>query len=460
MTAEVGRGRLHVGFAMVGTGYLRNFESAIAALLQRGHRVTLMVEQREDTPTTQRLLRRSGFDIRVTPAVQSRADALGLRLRSARDYWRYFDPRYASVPVMRERVGPLAPPGVFRLDTARPGLRRLVSAIVGGFEKRLPVPAPYVEEIRAVGPDVLLVTPLIYLGSSQVQWLRAAAKLGVPTAFCVHSWDNLTTKGVLHDTPSSVIVWNGAQRDEAVELLGVDRARCQVTGAHAFDHWFSMRPTLTRGEFLAKVGLPDGAPLILYLCSSRFIAKKESMWVERWVRALRAAGDERVRTASIVIRPHPQNAKQWGHWNSPDPGVTVFPTNGEIPAGDDERANFFHSMFYADVIVGLNTSALIEAAIFDKPVLSVASPKGAEFHETLHFEHLEKGLLIVARDHREHVRHIGDALDAPGPSDRCRQFVQEFVRPFGRECSAGERMADAVEALTETHLRARSRTGG
>jgi hypothetical protein len=461
MTADPGRVLLHVGFAMAGTGYLRNFESAIDALLRRGHRVTLLAEHRgANAAIIERLGRHSGFEIRVTPAVRSRWDALGLRMRSARDYWRYLEPRYASAPALKERVGPLAPPRVLRLDTAKPRLRRLVSGITGGLEKRLPVPPPYVEEMKAVRPDVLLVTPLIYLGSSQVQWIRAGRKLGVPTAFCVHSWDNLTTKGVLQDTPSAVIVWNAAQCDEAAEEHGVDRALCHVTGAPAFDHWFSMRPMLTREEFFDKVGLPARAPLILYLCSSRFIARNEAKWVERWIKALRCAADERVRTASILIRPHPQNAKQWGRWTSPDPAVQLFPKSGELPIGDDERANYFHSMLYADVIVGLNTSALIEAAIFGKPVLSVAEAKGAEYRETLHFGHLEKGLLIVARDHREHVRQIAEALRSPGFSDRCRQFVEEFVRPLGRDHSAGEHMADAVEKLARTGRGTRQQRNG
>jgi hypothetical protein len=227
----------------------------------------------------------------------------------------------------------------------------------------------------------------------------------------------------------------------------VDRARCQVTGAPAFDHWFSMRPTLSRQEFLDKVGLPSGASLILYLCSSRFIAKREAVWIDRWIRALRGADDERIRSASILIRPHPQNAKQWRRWPAPDPGVRVFPPAGEIPIDADERANYFHSLHYADVIVGLNTSALIEAAIFGKPVLSVAAPEKAKYRETLHFGHLEKGLLIVARNLREHVTQVAGALSTPGPSIRCQQFVEEFVRPLGREHSAGEGMADAVETL-------------
>ena len=442
------RRNLHVGFVMESTAYLRSFESAIAELLERGHRVTLLVEHRNALATIiQRLSRYPGFDIRVTPAIWSRWDALGLRLRGARDYWRYCDPLYATVPVLKERVDALAPPRIFRLDAAAPRLRTLVSRLVGEFERRLPVPPQYLDEIQAVSPDVLLLTPLIYLKSSQVQWLRGARKLGVPTAFCVHSWDNLTTKGLLHDVPSAVMVWNTAQCEEAVALHGVDRARCQVTGAPAFDHWFSMRPTLSRAEFLDKIGLPGGAPVILYLCSSRFIAKREAVWIESWIRAVRSANDERTRSASILVRPHPQNAGQWQHWQSPDPAVQVFPPAGESPIADDGRANYFHSLHYADVVVGLNTSALIEAAIFGKPVFSVAAPEQAKYRETLHFAHLEKGLLTVARNLGEHVAQIADALSSPGLSVRCQHFVEEFVRPFGREHSAGNRMADAVETL-------------
>jgi hypothetical protein len=433
---------------MASTAYLRNFESGIAALLERGHRVTLLVEHRNAlAPILRRLARHPGFQVQVTPAIHSRWDALGLRLRTARDYWRYQDPRYAAVPAMKKRVSALAPPGVLRLDASTPRLRALASRAVRELERRLPVPPPYVDLIKATAPDVLLLTPLIYLGSSQVQWLRAARRLGVPTGFCVHSWDNLTSKGVLHDVPSAVLVWNDAQREEAVSLHGVDPERCRVTGAPAFDHWFSMRPSLSRSAFLAKVGLPDDAPVLLYLCSSRFIAKKEARWIEKWIRALRRAADERIRTAAILVRPHPQNMAQWQGWQPPDGRVQVFPTTGELPVADDERANYFHSLYYADAIVGLNTTALIEAAIFEKPVLSVAAPKQAKYRETLHFGHIEKGLLTVARDLGEHASQVAEALDARGSSERGRRFVQEFVRPFGRDQAAGERMADVVESL-------------
>lgn len=430
---------------MASTAYLRNFESGIAALLDRGHQVTLLVEHRNALAAViRRLSERGGFEIRVTPPVASRWDTWGVRLRRARDYWRYREPLYADIP-MKDRA--LPPPAPFRLDHAPPWFRSAISRAVGHVERRLPVPAAYVRQLRDLAPDVLLLTPLIYMESSQVQWLRAAKTLGLPTVFCVNSWDNLTTKGLLHDVPSRVLVWNEAQRKEAEEFHGVERHRCRMTGALAFDHWFSTTPTLSRAEFLERVGVPADAPLILYLCSSRSIIKRESSFVTRWVRAVRGAADARVRAASIIVRPHPQAMGRWDEWDAPDPAVRLFPKNGETPVGDADRADYFHSLYYADVIVGLNTSALIEAAIVGKPVLSVASPRKAGYRPTLHFSHLERRLLIVAPDLPDHVEQIAAALDAPKPSPRCQAFVAEFVRPFGLEQPAGERMADAVEEL-------------
>ena len=54
----------------------------------------------------------------------------------------------------------------------------------------------------------------------QVEFVRAANRMGIPTCLCVHSWDNLTNKGLIHELPDAITVWNEMQRDEAVEFNG------------------------------------------------------------------------------------------------------------------------------------------------------------------------------------------------------------------------------------------------
>ena len=70
-------------------------------------------------------------------------------------------------------------------------------------------------------PDVLLMTPLLYFGSQQVEYVRAAKAAGIPCVLGVGSWDHLTTKGRIHERPDRVVVWNEFQRAEAAELHGI-----------------------------------------------------------------------------------------------------------------------------------------------------------------------------------------------------------------------------------------------
>mgnify|MGYP003579456577 CR=1 FL=1 len=74
----------------------------------------------------------------------------------------------------------------------------------------------YLDEQR---PDVVAITPLIGLvASSQLDLLRSARARGVPTAVFVWSWDHLSSKAVIRDHPDALLVWNEAQRREAIDM--------------------------------------------------------------------------------------------------------------------------------------------------------------------------------------------------------------------------------------------------
>lgn len=453
-------------FCVGSFGFLRNFEPALRLLAQRGHDLHLVADRKDrvgGTKTLEALVRDFPERIRYSYA-PSRKDwrwqALASQLRLTLDYWRYLEPTYDSSPSLRARGASQAPAIASRITQSRFMRSRPVLGVLRAAVRLLERAMPHSDGIdaflRSERPDLLLVTPLLYFGSQQVDYVRSAKSLGIRTVLGVGSWDHLTTKGLIHEQPDRVLVWNEAQRQEARELHGVPPERVIVTGAQAYDHWFVQQPALSREAFCAKVGVPHDRPLLLYLCSSPFITPHEVPFVRRWIEGIRGASDPVLARASILIRPHPQNADQWQDFDpSGYEGVGIWPRRGANPVDSEARADYFDSMFYSVAVVGVNTSALIESGIVGRPVYSVlADDFSGQQEGTLHFQHLKNvngGLLTTAASIAEHVLHLSGAVRRPPERDeKTRAFVESFVRPYGLDVPAADRFVAAIESYAAT----------
>jgi hypothetical protein len=459
---------MRILFAVTHLGFLRNFESTLALLAERGHTVHLVTDRKarpgvvtDGLPIVERLQTRfpQAFSLETIPAAtRDRAYAVSTAVRESLNYWRYLSPEFDDAPALRARGRQQAPSAVVAMSDL-PGLRsragvRLLTGIFRLLERAIPV-RPEVESLfDRVRPDVLLVTPLLYFGSRQVDYVRAARRRGIGSVLGVGSWDHLTTKGLIHELPDRIVVWNELQRTEAAELHGARTERVVVTGAQAYDHWFSTQPSTTREAFCARVGLPAERPYLLYLCSSPFIAPQEVDVVRRWIAAIRDSGDATLRSAGILVRPHPQNAAQWADVDVSTYGdAVIWPRAGANPIGPDARSEYYDSMFHAHAVVGVNTSAMIESGIVGRLVFSFHVPELATTQEgTLHFRHLRRGGLLTLADRLdEHVTQLAQSfVSAEGDRARVRDFIRMFVRPHGLDQPATPRVVDAIEAAAGT----------
>ncbi len=449
-------------FSLQNSGFLRNFNSTVALLAQRGHRVHIVTDRMDNVGGTHIVSSLTStypsvtFEV-VRPPRRGLWVALTNVLRLSIDYWRYLEPKFAQAAQLRGRAKEQVPGLMVALPTL-PGLnstagRRWLMRVARAAERAIP-PRPQVFDLLdREQPDLVLLTPLLYFGSRQVDFVRAARRRGIPTVLGVGSWDHLTTKGLIHEIPDRLVVWNEMQRVEATELHGVDPSHVIVTGAQAYDHWFERRVSTTREQFCGRVGLPADRPYLLYLCSSPFITPHEVPFVRRWIEAIRAADDPRVRSLGLLIRPHPQNAEQWKDVDlSVYPDVSIWPRAGANPVDADARAEYFDSMFHSHAVVGVNTSALIESGIVGRRVYSLVAQEFSGTQEgTLHFQHLknvEGGLLRLASTLDEHVAQIAPTLGvmAEGDDLKVRGFVQAFVRPHGLDVVATERVVAVIEA--------------
>jgi len=462
---------MRILFSATHFGFLRNFQSTIRVLAEHGHELHLVAE-RGDAIDGQKMadILAAEYPLMTfdrVPVTRHRLwFALGTALRAAQDYWRYLDPRWDHSAKLRQRAAEQCP--TLALTLARmpvlgtpTGLARL-RRLAHWVEQRLPPPPEVKAVFDRAKPDLMFLTPLLYFGSRQVEQVRCARQMGIPTLLGVGSWDHLTTKGLIHEVPDRVLVWNEAQKREAIELHAVPEDRVLVTGSQAYDHWFSTSPSLDRDAFFRQVGLDPGRPMLLYLCSSPFIAPYEVGFVRSWITAIRGSADLRLRDASLLVRPHPQNARQWANVDlaSEFAQVALWPKTGVNPIGGVARSDYFDSMYYAEAVVGVNTSGMIESGIIGRPVYSVLSDEFAATQDgTLHFQHLknvEGGLLHLADDLDEHAAQLARLLaDGREERQRARQFIQAFVRPHGLDVPATPGVVAEIERLAATRGRPR-----
>jgi hypothetical protein len=452
-------GPLRLVFFLSHPGLLRFFGPVVELLAERGHEVQLAfsgaTKSSGDISLADDLVAaHPGITVGAAPQRNDLWRPLAGALRGLMDVARYAHPRFAGAPKLRARVvrtvaAQLRVPGSSALLGKLVEMRtayRLIPAL-GAMHRAIPSSRRIDAFLRAARPDAVLVSPVVDFGSGQVELLRSAHALGIPSAICVASWDNLTGKGLLRTVPDRVFVWNEIQRLEAVELHGIPPDRVVATGAPKFDEWFERGPGTTSEEFAAKVGLPG--PFILYLCSSPFIAPDEVSFVRDWLQALRG------RTAApVLVRPHPQNAAQWRHVDLREfAPVSVWPRGGAQPDSGEDRADFYDSLAHATAVVGVNTSGLIEAAIVGRPVFTILDERLADTQlGTLHFHYLRAengGFLHEARSFDDHLEQLLGA-DEDGEGDRARRFVASFVRPGGLDRSATAILVDEIESLVRS----------
>ena len=358
--------------------YFRNFDAVVRRLAERGHRIHLAAERDEALGGRKLVDRLAAASPLVTlgevpPRADQRWFAIATSIRRSLDYLRYLSPLYDKAPKIRERAWERTP----RLAVAIarwPG-RGLVERGIDAMDRAIPTDAAIDRWLAEQQPDLVLLSPLIELGSPQLDLLKSAHRRRLRTALAVWSWDHLTSKARLRQCPDRVLVWNEIQRNEAIVLHGIPAERIVVTGAQCFDHWFGRRPSRTRERFCRDVWLDPSQPFVLYVCSALFRGSpSEAAFVCRWAEHLRRSALPLVNGAGILVRPHPQRMYEWDGIRLPD-GVAF---RGGHPIDEAGRDEYFDALYHAAAVVGLNTSALIEGAIVDRPVLTLLLP---EFRE-------------------------------------------------------------------------------
>ena len=461
---------MRILFVLKGLALVRHFEEVVRHLAEKGHTVILAEAKRKISrmKLPDALARLPGCSaIRASVGEpDGRRLALDL-LRMTRDYLRYHEPAFWSASANRKRarmrllrtisseVADLpshVPDELFNFDeSTAANLRQMFVEL----ELACPADAGYCRFIQEQEPDLVLVTPLVNLGGRQAEFVKAARALSVPSGLPVFSWDNLSNKGLIHQAPDRVFVWNEVQRREAIELHGMPDDAVVVTGAPRFDEFFRMSPSSGRSDFCKRHGLDPGRPLVVYLASSSMVSPREPDFVGVWIAALRGASDRSLREAQVLVRPHPRAREIWRR--HPRYGVRETAGTGialAVSKSVQSDQSLYDALVHADAAVGLNTSAEIEAAILGTPTYTVHVPAAAPGQSgSLHYSYLlddNGGCVVAAETLDEHLRQLARGLGGRIDRQRQQRFVEQFVRPRGINVPASPILADEIIALGQT----------
>ena len=440
----------------------RSFESVVVELAARGHHVHLAADEPETMGGQQLAERLAAAHPSVSwdfvPSLEREPwFDTARRLRAGLDYARVLAPQYAASPKLRVRAEARAP-RLVRWSTAVPAIGpRATRAALTRLERLMPRSALMEDYLRRQAPDVLVLASLTYSRSQQFDQLKAARALGIPVAAAVMSWDHLSSKALLHIAPDMVLVWNDVQRREAIAMHALPPGRIVVTGAQCFDQWFARAPARSREAFCGAVGLRADRPFVLWVNSvfNPPIDPPEPALVLRWLEALRGSHPA-LSQLGVLIRPHPERAGDWR-------GVNIerfenVAVHGGNPIDAGAKDDYFDALFHSAAVVGLATSAFVEAAIVGRPVLSLTLPEYRMHQgEMVHFQYLRTvggGLLHTAPDIETHLAQLAGALAAGGGRDqRNQRFLAEFVRPGGLDVPATPVFVDAIERLAHEGTR-------
>lgn len=458
-----------VAFVLREPTFFRFVEGIIRSLLERGHRVALISPQTSS-------LKNFSFDIRDSVALinaqtasngtagnlmflpltvdQRRRAAWVTVARHLRSYAYRVSGKYQWVESQRERWVTFLPYNIQRVFhwggrkriEAFLDLKIVRAALARAETLSRPQPA-VVFQLRELDPDVVIATPVVYPSySGEVDYLKAASTLGVPSCVLVASWDHLTVRGVFPMIPDAVLVWSEAQVDEAINVHGVPKDRIATVGAPVFDQWFSLGYREPREVFCQRAGLNPARPYVVYAVSSPVFGNESAIAVRLASELTARAGDTGIQ---LLVRPHPLRGVGLNQMN--ESGLHVWPSVGAFPMEAEQKQHYFNTLYHAAAVIGLNTTVFLEAMILDKPCVSIASQVAARA-PLAHYEHLvDADCCELVADEAAAAAAVIDLLRGRDAKHEARhRFVKNFIRPRSLDQPAAQAAVEAIEALCST----------
>ncbi len=371
-------------------------------------------------------------------------------------HW-YYRPTHPFAIRFLTRIGSLFP-------------RRFPSAeFFTKLEGLLARPSGAFENIYANEAPVLLITATPGYTPLEAELIVYARKKRLQTLAININYDNAYSQAKFVRKTDFIFVWNERMKKEIAASHHYDPTTIRITGCLRFDHYFSdpQESTFKKREvFFSAKGLDPKKPLIVFTGPSPIMYPPR----KEFVSALLALKEKHllVEDPNILIRLHPHDFPEVYEPFRNIPGVRIEQA-GKIRITDpkikgqkvemDEESliNLTETIRYADVVINYVSTMIIEASIFDKPIISIGFPEKQrvvneyEFNKAL----VDSQCLRLAESPDALGTWINEYLKHPERDrENRKKVVREYV--FFEDGHSWKRTSDGIDELmkyTTSHER-------
>ena len=452
-------------FYMRAVRQLRPYKSVISELSKRGHSILVVFDPREkekfSTETVDIYKKQTpNFEYVFGPKRRGKwRKKINYPARELLTYRRYLNIKNQA-PFYRERWLNFLPTTIQKLIRNVPAANSVIkSNVFESLLKMIEILTPPVKDIsrqiKDYAPDVVLIAYRnLPSRALDLEYLKTAKKLSIPTVIPLLSWDTLTTKGLIQIEPDMLLVWNDEQVEEAVEHHNLPKNKIKIVGAFQFDNWLSgMKPSQNRDEFCRRYGLEPRSPIILYLgfsYSGKDVRLKNGHGpsvVETLRKSFDSSRDERLKDMQIIVRPHPMHTEAFRDMNIR--GAVAIPKENTLMNTPKDYQLFYDCVHHSICGAGINTTAIIDISIQLKPAIVLHFAEYRSVQSGSHFKRfLKTGAVAVADTPEIFASTVSGFLDGKDPQKNQRiQYMRTYIRPRDIKKLAAEFAADEIESL-------------
>lgn len=257
-----------------------------------------------------------------------------------------------------------------------------------------------------------------------------AQKRRIRTLALIHSWDNIAKrKGPMWIRPDILGVWNEFQEQDAVKANFYKKKEIKIVGPPHFDIYWKKDTFLYREDFFKKIGLDCNKKTVTMIATCPGLVRN-SYIVDLLLDALRK--NKFVVPVQLICRPTPSvnpkwNDTQFGRFdNNPDIFIDRQVQHSAKLGWKPDNIQLYHFanlLQHSDIIVNIVSTATIEAAILDRPVVLVS-------FSTLQPEMFDRHITnSVCKEHFKIVVDSGATYMAKDPDDLIAGVNKYLIDP-------------------------------